>query len=106
MTALFQLHNIMLSSGSLILLILMVEEIVPIVFRCDLFYGICRKGTWTPVHTVYLSVACAYTHIQKLKFYYMINYYVKFLELLNTIFLALKKKPLGMTIGAFPCVLV
>ena len=58
MTALFQLHNIMLSSGSLILLVLMVKEIVPIVFRRGLFYGICGKGAWTPVRTVDLSVAC------------------------------------------------
>ena len=36
----------------------------------------------------------------------MINYYIKYLELLDTVFLALKKKPLGTTIGAFPCVLV
>ena len=33
----------------------------------------------------------------------MINYYFKYLELLDTLFLALKKKPLGMwgTLGAF-----
>ena len=32
---------------------------------------------------------------QPLEFYYMINYYFKYLELLDTVFLALKKKPLG-----------
>lgn len=32
---------------------------------------------------------------QKLEFYYMINYYFKYIELLDTLFLALKKKPLG-----------
>lgn len=32
----------------------------------------------------------------------MINYYFKYLELLDTVFLALKKKPLGMSpLGAF-----
>jgi hypothetical protein len=31
-----------------------------------------------------------------MEFYYMINYYFKYLELLDTIFLALKKKPLRM----------
>jgi hypothetical protein len=29
-----------------------------------------------------------------MEFYYMINYYFKYLELLDTVFLALKKKPL------------
>lgn len=49
MTALFQLHNIFLSSGSLVLLALMVEEIAPIVFKRGLFVGICGKDAWTPV---------------------------------------------------------
>ena len=30
-----------------------------------------------------------------MEFYYMINYYFKYLELLDTLFLAFKKKPLG-----------
>jgi hypothetical protein len=34
---------------------------------------------------------------QRLEFYYMINYYYKYLELLDTVFLALKKKPLRST---------
>jgi fatty acid elongase 3 len=29
-----------------------------------------------------------------MEFYYMINYYFKYLELLDTVFLAFKKKPL------------
>jgi hypothetical protein len=31
---------------------------------------------------------------QRMEFYYMINYYFKYLELLDTVFLAFKKKPL------------
>lgn len=30
-----------------------------------------------------------------MEFYYMVNYSFKYLELLDTVFLALKKKPLG-----------
>lgn len=30
-----------------------------------------------------------------MEFYYIINYYFKYLELVDTVFLALKKKPLG-----------
>ena len=30
-----------------------------------------------------------------MEFYYMINYYIKYLELIDTLFLVAKKKPLG-----------
>jgi len=31
-----------------------------------------------------------------MEFYYLVNYYIKYLELFDTVFLALKKKPLGI----------
>lgn len=76
---LFQLHNVLLSSGSALLLALMVEEIFPIWRKHGLFYAICGEGAWT----------------SRLEFYYMINYYFKYWELVDTVFLALKKKPLA-----------
>ncbi|KAK7058961.1 Fatty acyl-CoA elongase/Polyunsaturated fatty acid specific elongation enzyme [Paramarasmius palmivorus] len=79
LNTLFQAHNVILSSGSLLLLVLMLEEIVPIIWKHGLFYGICADGAWT----------------SRMEFYYMINYYFKYLELLDTVFLALKKKPLA-----------
>jgi len=79
LNALFQIHNVYLTSGSLLLLLLMVEEIGPIIWKNGLFYGMCNANSWTP----------------RLEFYYMINYYIKYLELLDTVFLALKKKPLA-----------
>ncbi|THV04953.1 GNS1/SUR4 membrane protein [Dendrothele bispora CBS 962.96] len=79
LNTLFQIHNVILSSGSLLLLVLMLEEILPIVWKHGLFYGMCAEGAWT----------------NKMEFYYMINYYFKYLELLDTIFLAFKKKPLA-----------
>ncbi|TDL28434.1 GNS1/SUR4 membrane protein [Rickenella mellea] len=76
---LFQAHNIILSIGSGILLVLMVEEVAPILFKGGLFYAICHDDAWT----------------ERLEFYYMINYYIKYVELLDTVFLAMKKKPLA-----------
>ncbi|KAG8949681.1 hypothetical protein FRC04_008427 [Tulasnella sp. 424] len=79
LTFLFQLHNLLLTTGSGLLLVVMLEEIVPIVWKHGLFYGICGYGAWTP----------------RMEFYYIINYYFKYIELIDTVFLALKKKPLA-----------
>ncbi|KII86437.1 hypothetical protein PLICRDRAFT_700491 [Plicaturopsis crispa FD-325 SS-3] len=79
LNALFQVHNVILSGGSLILLVLMLEEILPIVWNHGIYYAICAEESWTP----------------RMEFYYMINYYFKYLELLDTVFLAMKKKPLA-----------
>ncbi|KAG6899503.1 hypothetical protein C0993_009678 [Termitomyces sp. T159_Od127] len=78
LNTLFQAHNVILSSGSLLLLILMLEEVIPIIWNDGLFKSICAASSWT----------------QRMEFYYMINYYFKYLELLDTVFLALKKKPM------------
>ncbi|KAK7694661.1 hypothetical protein QCA50_001849 [Cerrena zonata] len=76
---LFQVHNIFLSLGSLLLLSLIMEEVVPMVWKHGAFWGMCHEGMWT----------------SRLEFYYMINYSFKYIELLDTLFLALKKKPLA-----------
>lgn len=36
-----------------------------------------------------------------MEFYYMINYYFKYLELIDTVFLALKKKPMRKPLNHF-----
>lgn len=46
---LFRLHNILLSGGSLLLLVLMLEEVLPIVWKHGLFYAICNGAAWTQV---------------------------------------------------------
>lgn len=79
LTALFQLHNLILSSGSALLLALMIEEVFPIWWNNNLFHAMCSVEAWTP----------------RLEFYYIINYYFKYLELFDTVFLAIKKKPLA-----------
>ncbi|ODQ63395.1 putative fatty acid elongase [Nadsonia fulvescens var. elongata DSM 6958] len=75
---LFQLHNFMLTTVSLTLLVLLVEQLFPILVRHGLLYAICDYGSWTqPIVTLYY-----------------LNYLTKFVELFDTVFLVLKKKPL------------
>lgn len=76
---LFRVHNFLLSAGSAILLALMLEEIVPILFKNGPFYSICNTRAFTP----------------RLVSYYIINYYFKYVELIDTVFLVLKKKKLA-----------
>jgi fatty acid elongase 3 len=54
---LFMLHNVLLSAGSGLLLVNMVEELLPILWRDGLFSGICANQSWTPVRftPVYVS---------------------------------------------------
>ncbi|KAF9517933.1 hypothetical protein BS47DRAFT_1338808 [Hydnum rufescens UP504] len=79
LTFFFQAHNLILTAGSGLLLALIAEEIVPIWWQHGFFDAICNSRSWTP----------------RLEFYYLINYYIKYVELIDTIFLALKKKPLA-----------
>ncbi|QRV76705.1 fatty acid elongase [Ceratobasidium sp. AG-Ba] len=79
LSTLFQFHNMYLTLGSGLLLVLMVEEILPIWWKNGLFSAMCADESWTP----------------RLEFYYMINYYIKYVELADTVFMALKKKPLA-----------
>lgn len=75
---LFQIHNFFLTALSLTLFLLLVEQLVPILYNHGILYAICNTGSWTqPIVTVYY-----------------VNYITKFLELFDTVFLVLKKKPL------------
>ncbi|KAF8460646.1 GNS1/SUR4 family-domain-containing protein [Kalaharituber pfeilii] len=76
---LFQIHNLFLSILSGALLALFIEELAPTVWRKGLFFGICNHdGGWT----------------QPLLVLYYLNYLTKYIELLDTVFLFFKKKPL------------
>lgn len=55
LNALFQLHNMVLTLGSGLLLACMVEEVVPILWRTGLFNAVCSTKSWTPVRAVHLS---------------------------------------------------
>ncbi|KAG1801629.1 GNS1/SUR4 membrane protein [Suillus plorans] len=79
LNTLFRIHNAFLSIGSLILLVLMMEEVGSIWLTNTTYGTMCDETSWT----------------ERLEFYYMINYYFKYIELFDTVFLALKKKPLA-----------
>ncbi len=49
LTGLFQIHNVFLSSGSALLLALMLEEILPIWWKHGLHNALCAERSWTPV---------------------------------------------------------
>ena len=59
---LFFLHNALLSFASLWLLILYLENIVPVIFNKGLFYAICDPKAWT----------------QRLELLYYVNYLFKY----------------------------
>ena len=54
-------------------------QIVPVVWKHGFFYAICNNKSWTP----------------RLETYYIVNYLFKYWELADTMFLVVKKKPLG-----------
>ncbi|CAG8434379.1 1366_t:CDS:2 [Diversispora eburnea] len=74
----FQVHNFLLTICSAALLILYFEQLLPIYWRNGIFYSVCDNNAWT----------------QRLELLYYLNYLIKWWELLDTIFLVLKKKKL------------
>ncbi|KAK0532564.1 Fatty acyl-CoA elongase/Polyunsaturated fatty acid specific elongation enzyme [Tilletia horrida] len=89
----FVIHNVALSIGSALLLVAMLEEIVPIWKHQGFFPAICAASSYTP----------------RMRTMYVINYLFKYVELLDTVFLVIKRKPLGFlhpyhhTATAFLC---
>ena len=107
LNGLFMVHNLYLTVISGVLLALFIEQLLPTVVRNGVFYAICDyRGGWTaPLVTLYyvgpLSASpsipsanfprrfsCRTNSVKQL------NYLTKYLELLDTIFMVLKKKPL------------
>ncbi|PGH02868.1 hypothetical protein AJ79_07524 [Helicocarpus griseus UAMH5409] len=76
---LFLIHNLYLTLISGTLLALFIEQLLPTIWRNGVFFAICdHQGGWT----------------RPLVVLYYLNYLTKYLELLDTVFLVLKKKPL------------
>ena len=99
LNTLFKIHNFYLTVISAILLALFVEELVPTIWNHGLFYAICdHDGGWTP-HLVILYYVCVQVLCSSaLAYHRQLNYLTKYLELLDTVFLVLKKKPLSMSL--------
>ncbi|KAJ2360646.1 Fatty acyl-CoA elongase/Polyunsaturated fatty acid specific elongation enzyme, partial [Coemansia sp. RSA 2607] len=73
-----QIYNLFLTVVSFALLVLFIEEVTPIILENGLFYSVCDKRAWT----------------QRIEVLFYLNYLTKWLEFTDTVFLALKKKPL------------
>ncbi|KAI8887627.1 GNS1/SUR4 membrane protein [Backusella circina FSU 941] len=74
----FQIHNILLTLVSGALLALLFEQLFPQLYRHGFYYTICSVDAWT----------------QKHELLYYLNYLVKWWELVDTVFLVIKKKKL------------
>ena len=76
------IHNFYLTAISGLLLAAFVQQLVPGVWQTGLYDGICGATGWT----------------QPLLVLYYLNYLTKYLELIDTVFLVLKKKPLSKSL--------
>ncbi|TPX33440.1 very-long-chain 3-oxoacyl-CoA synthase [Synchytrium endobioticum] len=71
-------HNVIMSAGSLILWLLVAEQVFSMWIRHGFAYVMCNKEAYTP----------------RLELFYYWNYIFKLWEFIDTIFLVLKKRPL------------
>ncbi|KAK9449863.1 GNS1/SUR4 family-domain-containing protein [Limtongia smithiae] len=110
LTFLFRVHNLMLTFISGLFLLLLIEQLFPIIYSHGVFFAICDTSSWTqPIVTLYYPLAARgdgaddgggstispNMHVNSttltLKYSPLTTRQV---ELLDTVFLVLKKKPL------------
>ena len=75
---LFIIHNFYLTAISAGLLLLFAQQLIPGLWKNGLYDGVCGQTGWS----------------QNLLVLYYLNYLTKYLELIDTVFLVLRKKPL------------
>lgn len=78
LNGLFQTHNLLLTTLSLVLFLSLVEQLIPQIYYHGLFYAICDESAWT----------------EKMVVLYYMNYLTKYLEFIDTVFLVVKQKKL------------
>ncbi|KAI1463219.1 GNS1/SUR4 membrane protein [Daldinia caldariorum] len=78
LNGLFKAHNLFLTLLSGGLLVLFIEQLVPTIWKHGLYQNICDAEGWT----------------DELVTLYYLNYITKYIELIDTVFLMVKKKPL------------
>ncbi|CCF34310.1 GNS1/SUR4 family protein [Colletotrichum higginsianum] len=96
LNALFKIHNLFLSLLSGALLVLFVEQIVPSLWRGGLYENICGQSGWTQPLVLLYYVSFQTESLEKTEAHpeMQINYLTKYYELIDTVFLMVKKKPL------------
>ncbi len=93
---LFKIHNFYLTVISSILLALFAEQLIPVVWRKGVFFAICHAdGGWTDKMVILYYVCNSDPETTFDSDLCKLNYLTKFLELIDTVFLFLKKKPLS-----------
>ena len=93
---LFKAHNFALTAISFVLLVLFVEQLVPMLGRHGVFFAICdHRGGWTDKMVILYYVRAPGTRCTPASDASQLNYLTKFVELFDTCFLFLKKKPLS-----------
>ncbi len=94
----FLIHNFYLTAISAALLVLFIEQLLPTVVRKGIFYAICDSdGGWTEplVLLYYVRSASWRSEMSNTDVMLQLTYLTKYLELLDTVFLFLRKKPLS-----------
>ncbi|KAL4081332.1 ELO family, partial [Scleroderma yunnanense] len=78
LTTLFRAHNLLLCVASFVLVLLLGEEVLSNWMNVGWYGILCAEEAYT----------------QRVEFYLLVNYYFKYYEFVDTVFLALRKKPL------------
>ncbi|KAJ7135201.1 ELO family [Mycena crocata] len=88
-----QIHNLAMSVASLVLLVFMLQEIVPSIQRLGFLASMCTTESWNEAYVLQVCLYDMVNEPRKIRVY-RINYAFKYVELLDTVLLVLRKKRL------------